>query len=107
MYRPPFSIQLGARPFQSVLGEDAYPSTLEKVAALFHAIIRDHPFVDGNKRTATIAAIFYLGAVGYLETPPTRLQVRILGEVAVDAAEGNQGVEDVAHWIERIFAPPA
>src|SRR5258708_1049709 len=46
-----------ARPAASAFGSDAYPTLKEKVAALFHSIVRNHPFTDGNKRTATIAAI--------------------------------------------------
>ncbi|HLF80010.1 MAG TPA: Fic family protein, partial [Dehalococcoidia bacterium] len=39
-----------ARPFQTAFGEEIYPGGLQ-VAALFHSIIQDHPFMDGNKRT--------------------------------------------------------
>ena len=46
-----------ARPFQSAFGEEMYATIYEKVAALFHAIISDHPFAEGNKRTATVTAI--------------------------------------------------
>jgi death-on-curing protein len=41
---------------QTAIGElDAYPSVHEKAAALMHSLIRNHPFVDGNKRTAVVA----------------------------------------------------
>ena len=33
-----------------------YPEMLDKVSYLFFAIIKDHPFVDGNKRTAIMAS---------------------------------------------------
>ncbi len=47
-----------ARPESSAFGADAYPTLAEKVAALFHSLTRNHPFTDGNKRTAVVAAIF-------------------------------------------------
>lgn len=47
-----------ARPSSSAFGEDAYPTLNEKAAALFHSVARNHPFTDGNKRTATVATIF-------------------------------------------------
>jgi death on curing protein len=53
-----------ARPMQTVFGEDAYPTTQEKAAALLHSLTRNHPFADGNKRTATVAAIFMLDING-------------------------------------------
>ncbi|MEV2219686.1 Fic family protein [Nocardia vinacea] len=43
------------RPKTTVFGMDAYPTLLDKLAALLHAIARNHALVDGNKRTAWIA----------------------------------------------------
>lgn len=45
------------RPEASAFGADAYPALHEKIAALFHSLVRNHPFTDGNKRTATLAAL--------------------------------------------------
>ena len=42
----------GARPAMSVFGADAYPSFVEKAAALMHSLARNHGLVDGNKRLA-------------------------------------------------------
>jgi len=44
-----------ARPFQSIGGEDAYTTMQKKAAALFHSLIANHPFQNGNKRTAVLA----------------------------------------------------
>jgi death-on-curing protein len=52
------------RPAASAFGEDAYPSLRQKTAALFHSIARNHPFTDGNKRTATVAALMMLRVNG-------------------------------------------
>lgn len=49
-----------ARPFQTFNGKDLYPSIFEKAAALGESIIINHPFIDGNKRTGTIAMIALL-----------------------------------------------
>lgn len=38
------------QPFQTHDGEDLYPSFVSKVAAQAYFLIRNHPFVDGNKR---------------------------------------------------------
>jgi len=54
-----------ARPFQSAFGEYAYPTTFEKAVALFHSLIANHPFQDGNKRTAVIALNHFLLANDY------------------------------------------
>jgi death-on-curing protein len=54
-----------ARPQQSVGGHDAYPSPFDKAAALFHSIINNHPFHNGNKRTALVSAHVALDQYGY------------------------------------------
>src|SRR6187402_3120550 len=42
------------RPFQTFDDKDLYPDPVEKAAAIFESIISNHPFVDGNKRTAYV-----------------------------------------------------
>ena len=42
------------RPFQTFDGLDLYPDPVDKAAAIFESIITNHPFVDGNKRTAYV-----------------------------------------------------
>jgi death-on-curing family protein len=54
-----------ARPFQSVLGNDAYPTIPEKAAALFHSLNANHCFHNGNKRTAVLAFDIFLAANGH------------------------------------------
>ena len=44
------------RPATITFGVEAYPTVEEKAAALLHAVICNHAFVDGNKRTAWTAA---------------------------------------------------
>jgi death-on-curing protein len=41
-----------ARPSATFDGQDLYPETIDKAAAVFESIIINHPFLDGNKRTA-------------------------------------------------------
>lgn len=41
-------------------GNDLYPSTLEKTAALMHSLVMNHAFLDGNKRTAYAVAMRFL-----------------------------------------------
>ena len=48
-----------ARPFQTFEENDLYPTFYEKAAALCESLIKNHPFIDGNKRTG-IAAMYAL-----------------------------------------------
>ena len=46
-------------------GQESYPSLAEKAAALCFSIVRNHPFVDGNKRTGHAAMEVFLVLNGY------------------------------------------
>jgi death on curing protein len=54
-----------ARPRTTVFGEDAYPTLLEKAAALTHSLGKNHGLTDGNKRLAFASLIGFLGVNGY------------------------------------------
>lgn len=41
-----------SRPFATFDGTDLYPNPIEKAAAIMESIAINHPFIDGNKRTA-------------------------------------------------------
>jgi death-on-curing protein len=55
-----------ARPQASAFSADAYPDLATKAAAMLHSLVLNHPFVDGNKRTAVLAALVFLDLNGYL-----------------------------------------
>ncbi|WP_406352599.1 type II toxin-antitoxin system death-on-curing family toxin [Streptomyces sp. NBC_00658] len=52
------------RPRARMLGVAAYQDLHDQAAALLHAIATNHPLVDGNKRTAWLAAATFLAANG-------------------------------------------
>jgi len=47
-------------PFQSAFGYECYPTIHQKAACLFHSLIANHPFSNGNKRTAVLALDLFL-----------------------------------------------
>ena len=53
------------RPQASFAEMDLYASLAEKVSALLHSLILNHPFIDGNKRTAFTAADVFLRLNGW------------------------------------------
>lgn len=54
-----------ARPRATFDGMDLYPDIFSKAAALMESLILNHPFVDGNKRTAITAASLFLLRNGF------------------------------------------
>lgn len=53
-----------ARPRASFGGEELYRTIWLKAAALIHSLILNHPFVDGNKRTALAVGVRFLAING-------------------------------------------
>jgi death on curing protein len=70
-------------------------------AAYGFGIARNHPFVDGNKRTALASMIVFLGLNRVdLDAPPEEATAIILG-----LAAGEIGEEALAHWISDHIRP--
>ena len=85
-----------ARPWGSSFGRDHFLTPFDKAAAIAESIIRRHPFVDGNKRTATYAAAYLLETLGY----ELDAEQRELEDFAVGVAEGEVEFKDIALWFE-------
>ena len=51
-------------PFQSFAGEEVYPSLQQKAARLCFGLVKNHPFIDGNKRIGTHAMLVFLALNG-------------------------------------------
>jgi death-on-curing protein len=54
-----------ARPATSVMGQDAFGSLEMKAAVLLESAARNHPLVDGNKRTSWTLMVLFLWLNGY------------------------------------------
>src|SRR3990167_8473370 len=53
------------RPKATYDGKDLYPTIFAKAAALLQSICLNHPFTDGNKRTAWGATVWFLWINGW------------------------------------------
>lgn len=83
-------------------GEDYFHSNLFEMAAayLFH-VSRNHPFVDGNKRTATVAALVFLSMNGVdVDAPEDDLV-----EMVESVARGETEKVDAAAFFRRHAKP--
>ncbi|HBO44968.1 MAG TPA: hypothetical protein DD670_13770 [Planctomycetaceae bacterium] len=54
------------RPCTSLGDDRKYPSVEMAAAALIHALVHDHPFHNGNKRTALVALLVFLDENGLM-----------------------------------------
>lgn len=101
-----------ARPFATFDNQDLYPTVFDKAAALFHSLIKNHPFLDGTKRTAFAAALYFLQQSGYT-LPASFPTVEVVG-FCVSVAEENmrqsrgegigpRSIADIARWFEDLL----
>ena len=67
---------------QSFGGNDMYPSVEEKAAHLLYFVIKNHPFIDGNKRSGAYAFVWFLAKAKVLDTaritPPALTAITLL-----------------------------
>lgn len=89
-----------ARPHHAfAYGRD--PSLFDLAAAYGYGIIRNHPFVDGNKRAGILAIAVFLHINGWRFDPHQTDEIRIIRAVAA----GEVGETDVATWVEANATP--
>lgn len=80
---------------QSVFGEELYPNLIDKAAAIIRSLIADHPFVDGNKRTAMLAGLTFLEINGvHFAAEPGEIE-----DFAVKIATGKLDVPSIVTWL--------
>ncbi len=84
--------------FQSFGGKDVYPSIEGKSAHLLYFIIKNHPFIDGNKRSAAFSFIWFLRKAGILRAAFTPEALTVL---TILIAESNP--RDKSKMIELIL----
>lgn len=81
-------------------GVEFYPGVLNKAAELLERLINYHPFVDGNKRTATILTLEYLREQGYVLDVTSDQLV----DAAVRIADKQMRHDAIVAWLEHIAA---
>lgn len=82
---------------QIVFGKELYPDVATKAAAMIRGIVGDHPFVDGNKRTAMLTGLTLIELNGHTVS----IKACELEDFAAEAATRQLGVEDITTWLNR------
>ena len=91
-----------SRPQASFAGEEFYTSIEAKAATLLYGVARNHPFIDGNKRVAVLAALQFLNVngLGLDLTPPEEAYKMIAG-----VAAGTITLEALTTWMAGRLEP--
>ena len=83
------------RPFQTFEGNALYKTPLEKAAALTESLLRNHPFIDGNKRVAYAVLRLYLKSTGYSILADQEEKYQFI----VSVASGELVFTEIHEWI--------
>ena len=90
-----------AAPRQTMFGQELYPDIFAKAAILIYLLIKNHPFVDGNKRTGLFALFEFLERNGFtINSPPEELY-----RFTLDIATSTLSKEQIAEWLRQHTGP--
>ena len=84
-------------PFQTFMGNDLYPSIYDKAAQLCYGIVKNHPFTDGNKRTALHSMYVYLIINGF-DITASQQEVE---DLIINVAAGKMTNVELTQWLRE------
>ena len=76
---------------------DAEADIFDLAAEYGFGIVRNHPFADGNKRTALLLMKWFIEGNGYVITASDDSQI----EMVLDVAPGRMNKDELASWLRR------
>lgn len=82
-------------PFQSFDGIDTYPSIQQKAARLGYGLVKNHAFIDGNKRIGVHIMLVFL-ALNKIELDYSQDE---LSAIFLEIASGEKSFEDLLQWV--------
>lgn len=86
-----------AQPEASFGGEYVHKNIFEMAAAYGFHICKNHPFIDGNKRTALIAMYTFLYVNGW----QLKADKKVLYATVVELASGNLTKEELTQFLKK------
>lgn len=100
--------QIADIPDQALLGQEIHKDIYSKGSSLFEALIRLHPFIDANKRTALLSLTEYLWKNGYaiiLPLSSVRKSVQIATFTKQDDKSNKKLINRTSRWIKKYTFP--
>lgn len=83
--------------FQTFDEEELYPEIVDKAARMAFGICKNHPFIDGNKRTAILSmiTILYTNGIKILYSQQELIQL------GLGIADGSINYENIVAWVKK------
>lgn len=84
------------RPQATFDGTDLYLGIFDKAAALLQSLLKNHPFVDGNKRTALTSAGLFLRLNGHKLINAKKEEV----EFTIKVDNERLDISEISKWLQ-------
>ncbi|WP_342415003.1 type II toxin-antitoxin system death-on-curing family toxin [Paenibacillus sp. FSL R10-2782] len=78
-------------------GQELYEGTIRKISVIGYALIKNHGFIDGNKRIGVATILFLLRLNGL----SIKYEQKELIELGLKTVEGTIKEENIEQWIEE------
>ena len=85
------------RPYQTFDQRELYPDPIHKAAAIFESLISNHPFIDGNKRTAYVLMRLILSENGLSLHADDNEKYKFV----LRAAKGEIKFDQIREWLTK------
>ncbi len=85
------------RPQATFEDRELYSDIFSKAAALMDSLIRNHPFLDGNKRTGVTTAGLFLLRNGFRLTASNAS----LETLALNIARSKHTIDEISTWLRK------
>lgn len=89
---------------EQISGQEIYPDLYSKAASLFEGILRLHPFIDGNKRTALASVQEYLlekEVIFLIPLSAPRFAVTVAKQIRLDQDYVESLISSIIMWIKH------
>jgi death on curing protein len=85
------------RPFQTFDGKELYNNPIQKAAALIECIVKNHPFIDGNKRIGYVLMRLLLldSGLDIITDQDNKFNF------VIDIASGKLDFDQICDWINK------
>ena len=85
------------RPYQTFDGNELYPTPIDKAAAILESIVKNHPFIDGNKRTGYVLARLLMMS----EQLDIQADQEKKYHLVISISKGEISFDQIKEWLER------
>jgi len=86
-----------ARPFQTFDNKELYLTPVDKAESLIESLLKNNPFIDGNKRTGYVLARLLLLQNGQDINASEQEKY----DFVINIASGKMRFEEIASWLEK------